>query len=498
MSKTQLEEQPTADSAARPSHEASNSPPHSGQRSAEAMFDRVGSLQFDAGLGKREFRRNRSRWRLVLTCGMVIAVAAGAYVLAPSQRALDFREALGPVNEWLFGPVRIEALVVQEESPVPILFDTAGYLIPKATVQVSPNVAGTIVELPTLLGQTIKKGDVLAILDDVTFRADFQKAKSEVELAQAKHDELTAGSRPEEIGEARALVKQAEVRLGLAEAEFRRAVELHKKRAMPRHEYEQILANRDELRENVNELKEKLRAVEIGPREEVIAAAAAELGRAQAVLDKMEYFYESTRVTAPIDGTILQLQAELGETVRPEAFGSENGLSTSLCVMADLSELEVEIDIPEQDVHRVRLGQYCEVTIEAAPDRIYEAAVSRRTPTANRQRGVVEWRVRILEPDEYLLPYMNCRVLLYEDKPSPDDEPVIRVPREVLRSEAAERFVWVHDGERARRRSIEVEETDDSRQPSDFLVVRSGLSAGDVVLLPGDTPLEDGQAVRVQ
>jgi RND family efflux transporter MFP subunit len=401
------------------------------------------------------------------------------------------------------GPPKIAALVIQAESPVPIIFDTAGYLIPKATVQVSPNVAGTIIGLPTELGQRVNKGDLLAVLDDVTFRADFERAKSEVDLAQARYDELVAGSRPEEIAEARALVSQAEVRLRLANAELARAQMLFDKKAMPVHEYDQIKARRDELRESVNELKEKLKLVELGPRKEAIAAAAAELARNKAMLAKTQFFFESTRVTAPIDGTILQLQAELGETVRPEAFGSENGLSTSLCVMADLNELEVEIDVPEQEVHQVHLGQYCEVTIEAAPDRVYEAEVSRRTPVANRQRGVVVWRVKVLQPDEYLLPYMNCRVLLYADKPTPDQKPVLRIPREALFGDPGTRYAWVHDGQRASRRTIEVEESpmnesQAAAEAGEFLTVLSGLSEGDVVLLPGDRPLVDGQAVRIQ
>jgi len=487
---------PTSGSA-QPARSSDPSAARSAHTAAEStMFERVASLQLeDDSLG-----HNRGKgWRLLKWLAVVALLSAGCLAAYATTGWRSEGFSAQSIQEWLLGPPQVDALVVQKQSPVPILFDTAGYLIPHATVQVSPNVAGTIVGLHTQLGQRMKRGELLAVLDDVTFRADFEKAKSEVELAKARYDELAAGSRPEEVSEAGALVKQAEVRLGLAEAELTRAKDLFRKKVMPVHEFDQIQATRDEMHENVNELKQKLRLVELGPRDEAIAAAAAEWDRAKAVLAKMQYFFESTRVTAPIDGTILQLQAELGETVRPEAFGSENGLSTSLCVMADLSELEVEIDIPEQEVHSVRIGQYCEVTIEAAPDRVYEAQVSRRTPVANRQRGVVEWRVRILEPDEYLLPYMNCRVLLYEDKPSPDQLPVIRLPRETVYGEAGDYYVWVHAAEHAQRRMIALANSELlSDEQTEFVTVHSGLNDGDVVLLPGERLLSDGQAVRVQ
>ena len=158
-----------------------------------------------------------------------------------------------------------------------------------------------------------------------------------------------------------------------------------------------------------------------GPREERVAAAAAEVKLAEAELAKAQWRLNNCVVRAPISGTILRKNAEEGNIVIPGAF---NG-SFSLCEMADLSDLEVELYIQERDVSRVFQGQKCRVRAEAFPDRIYHGYVSRLMPIADRAKGAVPVRVKLKVPAEeegvYLKPEMGAIVsfLSQENAPQP-------------------------------------------------------------------------------
>ena len=122
-------------------------------------------------------------------------------------------------------------------------------------------------------------------------------------------------------------------------------------------------------------------------------------------MEKAQYLYDCTRVTSPIDGTVLQKSVELGESLRLDPVSG----STSLCVIADLSNLQAEVDVQEKDLPQLSIGQRCRVSPEAAPENVYEAKVERRAPVVNRQRGVVQVKVRILNPDDKLMPDISLQ-----------------------------------------------------------------------------------------
>jgi HlyD family secretion protein len=125
---------------------------------------------------------------------------------------------------------------------------------------------------------------------------------------------------------------------------------------------------------------------------------------------------ENCTIRAPISGTILKKNAEEGNIVNPIAF---NG-SFSLCDLADLSDLEVELTIQERDIAKVRVNQKCQVRAEAFPDRVYEGVVSRLMPIADRAKGAIPVRVKVTVPREeegvYLKPEMGALVSFLNDK----------------------------------------------------------------------------------
>ena len=127
-----------------------------------------------------------------------------------------------------------------------------------------------------------------------------------------------------------------------------------------------------------------------------VAAAEAEVRQAEADVAKARWRLDNCQIRAPISGTILKKNAEEGNLVNPIAM---NG-SFSLCDLADLSDLEVELTIEERDISKVAVGQKCKVRTEAYPERIYEGVVSRLMPIADRNKAAIPVRVKVAVPQE--------------------------------------------------------------------------------------------------
>jgi HlyD family secretion protein len=291
-----------------------------------------------------------------------------------------------------------------------IALEAKGYIVPAHQILVSPKVSGMIVTLNVEEGRRVNKGDVLAVLETTDYAADFERAKATVRLMREKLRELENGNRPEEIKEAEAELREAEALIPQLEAEYKRSAELRRKNSTTQQEFELAESKFRSQVQRVERLKLAHRLMEIGPRKERIDVAKAELAQAEADVTKAEWRLGNCTIRAPITGTILKKNAEEGNIVNPIAF---NG-SYSLCDMADLSDLEVDLNIQERDIAVIKVGQKCRVRAEAYPDRIYDGYVDRQMPIADRAKGAIPVRVKIRIPaDEegvYLKPEMGAIV----------------------------------------------------------------------------------------
>lgn len=312
-----------------------------------------------------------------------------------------------------------------------VVLESKGYIVPKRQILVSPKVNGRIVELHFQEGDRVKEGQLLVRLEDTEYKADYARAAASLEAAKHRRDEIQR-ARPEDI-------RQAEAELGEAEAQFRRAEdqltriqELAEKVVSTAQELENAKNELEAVRQRRDRLRSKL-VLEKGPREQRVLAAEAEVRQAEADVARAKWRWDSCEITAPITGTILKKNAEQWNIVNPIAM---NG-SFSLCDMADLADLEVELMIQERDVSRVFAGQKCKVRAEAYPteqfpDRVYEGRVSRLMPIADRAKGAipvrVEFRVPRDEEGKYLKPEMGALVTFYNataprDLPEPAKKP---------------------------------------------------------------------------
>jgi RND family efflux transporter MFP subunit len=280
----------------------------------------------------------------------------------------------------------------------------------------------------------------------------------------------------------------------LATVEYDRARKLPPN-AIGKADYDRIMTNFHDARAAVKVQKTNVDLIEHKTRHEKIRAAEAEVQRARATLDRAKFFYDKTKIFAPADSngkprvfTVLQKNVNPGESIQADL------VYTALCSLADLREMEAEIDVQERDLHLVSKGAPCEVIPDAYPDRAYRGSVGRMQPLVNRQRGVVQVKVTIDNPDEYLLPDMNARVLfLSELQPSGSGLELPRIPIKALVPQSDPPAVFVLDGQVARLRTIQV-----GISAGDSVQVRAGLQPHDKVLLPLGTPLKDGKPVRLR
>jgi multidrug resistance efflux pump len=336
-------------------------------------------------------------------------------VLALSTGALVFRGTTSPEAETAPAPEKGPPRpAVADQGSVAssgdVVLESKGYVIAVHQIQVSPKVSGMVMELYFQEGQRVKQGEKLAQLEIDDYRDDRDRAKATLESAQERYLELKNGNRPEEIESAKAELGECEAQLEQLFLEWKRNVGLKTGNALAIREYEQAYSAYKAMERRVHRLREAYKLMVEGPRKERIAAAEAEVRQAEADLRKAQWRLDNCTICAPTSGTILTKKAEKGNIVNSVAFN----VSASLCDLADLSDLEVELNIQERDIAKVFKGQHCRIRPEAFPERAYVGRVSRLMPMADRAKGAVPVRVKIDVPKEeegvYLKPDMGAVV----------------------------------------------------------------------------------------
>jgi HlyD family secretion protein len=292
-----------------------------------------------------------------------------------------------------------------------VALEVKGYLIPTQQISISPiDVAGRVIKLNIEEGMSFKKDDVLAEIDPTPYEAQLAEAKAQVAGARARFVELDVGSRPEEIDQALAELDDAKAILEQYRREWQR-FEAQKTLSITTREYEQAEAGYVSARKRVDAKQKAYDLVKLGPRIERKDAGKADLEAAQARLKQAEWRLENCTIKSPVTGVILTKKAEIGSLLNPVV----GGVSTNLCDIADLRKLEVDLEVQERDIAKVRIDQECTVTPDAFPDRLYKGYVERMMPIANRAKSVVPVRIKVVPHDDekqgqYLRPEMGVTV----------------------------------------------------------------------------------------
>ena len=232
--------------------------------------------------------------------------------------------------------------------------------------------------------------------------------------------------------------------------------------------------------------------VRLGPRQEQIDALRAQVNQAQGTLDYAQVQLENTVIRAPVNGTILERNVEKGEFVTT-GFVGDKGAKGYVVAIADLRDLEVELDINQNDFAKLNSKQPGIITTDAYPDRKYPGMIREISPEANRQKATVQVKVKVLNPDDYLRPEMNASVAFYTpdkaDEAESESKRVVVVPSATVRDGS----VFVVAGGKAIRKNVKVDGT-----TSQGVQVSEGLIGGEDLVANPPADLKDGQKVQTK
>lgn len=369
-----------------------------------------------------------------------------------------------------------------------VVLNATGYIIAHHKIQLASKVVGKVAWIGVEKGHRVKQGQVIVRLEDDEYRAQVRQAKGQLAALEARLQELLNGSRPEEVAVAKANLKQAEADLANAKVNLNRVKKLTEEKVLSAQALDDAQARHDAQVARVASLERSFELVRIGPRQEVIEQVRGQIEQAKGQVAFYETQLSNTVIRAPITGTILERVVEQGEFVTT-SFVGERGAKGYVVSLADLNDLQVELDINQNDFAKLGPKQKGVVTADAYPDRKYEGFIEEISPEANRQKATVQVKVKVTNPDDYLRPEMNASVAFLSDEKAETSaaKPVFFVPPAAVRDGA----VFVYLNGRAVRRPVRV-----GGSTQQGLRIEEGLIGGEDLIVNPPAELKDGSRVK--
>jgi HlyD family secretion protein len=239
-----------------------------------------------------------------------------------------------------------------------VTLTVSGYIINRQRIELSPRYMGTVTWIGVKKGDPVTNGQVVVLLDDAEYKARLHEAEGRLAEAKANVDK--------------------------AKLDYDRIVQLNKTQTESKKA-------EDDARLQLELTQATLKEVE----------GSTEVAKT---------FLDWTVIRSPIDGVVLEKLVEPNELVVPQSFGGTRGPSTALIAIADPKDLQVEIDLSEADLFKVSMNQKCRVSPEAYPDKVYDGQVAEIAPEADRQKGTLQIKVQIHDPDHFLTPNLSAKV----------------------------------------------------------------------------------------
>ncbi len=388
--------------------------------------------------------------------------------------------------------------VVQVQSPMSVssageqvILTATGYIVAAHKIEVASKVNGRVAWIGVDKGDRVQAGQVLVRLEDDEYRAQLLQEQGQLANLQAKLAEDRNGSRPDEIAKARADVNEAKADMQDAKASLDRTKELVDQGVLAKQSLDDAQAKYDGDAAKVASLQRTLDLAILGPRKEEIDQVQGQIEQARGALDYAQNQLDNTIIRAPVTGTILDRNVEKGEFVTT-GFVGDKGAKGYLVTMADLNDLQVELDISQNDFPKLGPQQKGIITTDAYPDRKYKGFIEQVSPEADRAKATVQVKVKVLNPDGYLRPDMNATVSFYNDiKPQAESAAnrVVVIPQGAVQNGSV--FVAVNG--RARKRPVTTGGASDKG-----VIIESGLIGGEDLIVSPPGNLKDGQRVEVK
>ena len=350
-----------------------------------------------------------SKWLLVLVSlfigSLITLMIFRTYFPAAGLLA---GEAVASASNTGADPVSADSAKTLTRDPKAPILIVSGYIVPHHRIEVGSKIVGKVSWVGVEKSDKVQAGQLLVKLDDSEYLAQLKQAGAALANARARLAELEAGSRPEEIDRAAAELQRAQAELRNSELEYERLRSLLDSGVISQQLVDDAQTRRDMAKAGLAVADKNHQLVLLGPRQEQIEAARAELAQAQAAIEYWNTQLRETEIRAPSAGTILERISEVGEMVSTSFAGG-----AVVVALADLNDIQVELEISQSDFHHIHPDNGCLMSSLAYPDRRYKCEVFEIAPEANRQRATIQVKVQILEPDEYLRPEMDAQVNFY-------------------------------------------------------------------------------------
>lgn len=419
-----------------------------------------------------------TRW---IIGGIVILLVLGAARFA-------YTRINAPAEVSIF---RVQANTGGAASPQGVVLNATGYIIAHHKIEVAAKVVGRVAWIGVEQGDLVHEGQVIVRLEDNEYRAQLQQAQGNLTNLQAKLSEAMHGSRPEEISVAEANVVNAQADLEDARVTLDRTKKLSDAKVVSRQIFDDAQAKYDGAIARVNSLKKTHELAKLGPRQEQIDALRGQVEQAKGQVDYAQTQLSDTIIKAPVNGTILERAVEKGEFVTT-SFVGDKGAKGYVASLADLDDLQVELDIAQNDFAKLGPKQKGVISVDAFPDRKYDGYIYEVAPEANRQKATVQVKVKVVNPDRYLRPEMNSSVaFLADEQPTSarSTDAVIVIPATAVKDGS----VFVVLNGKAIRRPVKVGMT-----MSNGVRINQGLIGGEDIIVSPPAGLTDGANVKAK
>jgi HlyD family secretion protein len=377
-------------------------------------------------------------WLWLLALGVVVLLGAGGYFLrAPRAKRVEVAIAR-----------------VTDSAGAATVLNASGYVTARRAATVSSKVTGKVLEVLIEEGMEVEEGQIVARLDDSNVGASVRLAEAELRAARTALEET---------------------RVQLAESQLRldRTKALVADGVVSQAELDRIQAETDSLEARLERQRE----------EEAVAERRLAVWTQQ---------LEDTVIRAPFDGIVTTKDAQPGEMISPVSAGG-GFTRTGIGTIVDMSSLEIEVDVNESYINRVRAGQRVEAALDAYPDWKIPCHVIAIVPTADRDRATVRVRIGFEELDPRILPDMGVKVAFREDQPEPAGRRVVAIPGKAIREDSGRDIVFVANGGTVERRAVNVASTEGGQA-----LILAGLDGGEQVVVEGPDDLAEGDRVEVR
>jgi RND family efflux transporter MFP subunit len=360
--------------------------------------------------------------------------AAAGMIIVIIVSYVIFKERISPALK-----VKATTVTLLSASDAASSLVATGYVVAQRKAEVASKGTGRLKELNFEEGDTVSAGQIIAVLDN---------------------DDIRAG-----LDQVRAALKQAEVDTLNTGRIYRRQESLLKTGAVT--------------------------DVDAQNAEAAYSSSLAVLAGALAAVRTAEVNLENTYIRAPFKGTVLTKNAEIGEIVAP--FASSASSKGSVVTLADMSSLEVEADVSESNINKVRVGQPCEIVLDAYPTIRYPGTVKKIVPTADRSRATVLTRVTFNQLDDKVLPEMSARVNFFLDSlRTANASQTLAVSRDAVTTRDNQKVVFRIDGEYVALVPIRT-----GRDLGNLVEIVEGLKQGDRLVLSPPGKMIAGQKIEI-